>query len=192
MSIYLFDATTFDVVFEFDCEVSEERSLEVEWTDKPIESGYDITQGGHVRPEAIPVEGIVTAWPLGEATNPARVIAADKALRDWARSMKPITMVTGWWAEEVVISKVNAKASAEDGDALRISLEARMVKTVVPTITTVPPSRLKPSVKKGAALQPKGGTGTTKQPPLPVRKPVETAWKPHPRATSYGMPGPWD
>jgi hypothetical protein len=175
MSIYLFDATTFDIVFEFDCELSEERGLEVEWTDKPVEAGYDITHGGHVKPEVFPLEGMVTAWPIGEAVNQGRVIAADKALRDWARSMKPITVVTGWWAEEVVLSKVNSKGTTEDGDAMRISLECRQVKTVTPTVTTVPPSRLKPSVKSGAALKAKTGAGAKATPPAPAQASATTA-----------------
>lgn len=165
--IYFWDLGTLSTIFQLDCEKSEERTLEVEWTDHPMESGFDATGGARVKPETFPVEGVLTAWPLGDVVgqDAARVVQADKALREYARKRQPITLITNWWAEEVVISKVTSKQAAGDGDKLTVSIDCRLVKTTTPTVTTVPPSRLKPSVKASSALQPKGGAGATQTPP---------------------------
>jgi hypothetical protein len=166
--IYLLDATIYAELFVFDCEQSEARELEIEWTEKPIETGATRTDYRVAKSEKFTVEGIVTCWPLGLAKDPTRLATADKALRALANLGQSVTLITDTWVEEVCISKVSARRAAGDAEQMTISIELVPLTTTTPTTTTVPASRLKPSVKAGSALQPKGGAGATAPPSAPA------------------------
>jgi hypothetical protein len=165
MTIFLMDPTTLNTIFEFDCELDEGRDLEVQWTDKPVEAGYDVTLGGHVKDETFDLNGLVTSWPFNAPEDPGRVIRIDDSLRQLALKKQPVTVVTWWWAEKALITKVGGKSGKADGDALLLNIGLKTYREVKPQYTAVPPSRLKPKVRKRgkkAAKKPTTGKGPTK------------------------------
>ncbi len=164
--IYIIDSTTFLELFVFDCEQQENRRTEIQWTDKPIEAGAEISDFGVEKPDAFHVEGLKTAWPLSPVPmlDPLRVIDADASLRALAKAKQPVTLVTGWWVEEVVLRVVDASQAAGDGDLLRFALDCKTIKVPQPATVQIPPSRLQPKVQKRGAPKPKGGAETGKTP----------------------------
>jgi len=163
MSCYLSDVNTFGVLFVFDVCTAEGRELTVDWTDKPVEDGADLTAHGVVKPEKLTVEGFQTAWPLTPVpgNDPQRVIDADALLRKLAKACASVTLTTNWWSTEVVITKVGGKQATSDGDGLGLSLEVKTISRPKTEATQIPPSRLAPKVRKRATKKPdpKAGTG---------------------------------
>jgi len=169
--IYLLDTTTLLVLFEFDADIKESRRGSVKWTDKPVEDGSTISDYGYRPPEVFRVEGVITAWPWTGPANPLRVTTADAALRALAAARQPVTLITGWWAADVVIAADGASSGQSDGDLLRFSLECRTFKVPKPAYTSIPASRLKPKVKASSTPKPtQGGAAAGKT------KPQEQDW----------------
>jgi hypothetical protein len=167
---YLYDPTTFAILFEFDCDTKESRDGSTQWTDKPVEAGANVTDFGNRAPEKFQIEGIITAWPFGSPHNPLRVSGADDALRAIADAGQPVGLVTKWWSAEVVLSADKASNSQGEGEALRFSVSAQTIRVPSPDYVTIPASRLKASVRKRATAPPAGGSAAGKT------KPTETDW----------------
>ena len=177
MSIYLLDLTTFATLFEFDCELKESQRTEVEWTSKPIEDGAIIADYGVIKEDVFRVEGLMTAWPLIGVTarNPQRVIQADAKLRALAKAKQPLTLITGWWTPTIVIKSVDGSTGIAEGESLRVSLECSTITLPKPVYTTIPASKLKPTVRRGSAAPTTGGAAAGKKKP-PATAPTPASW----------------
>jgi hypothetical protein len=164
--IYLYDQTTYAVLFEFDGDISESRRGLTKWTDKPAEDGFNISDSGYSPPEKISVEGLITAWPMLSATNPIRVSQADAALRSLREKRQPVGLITRWWALEVVLDETEAKQGQGDGEKLTFRIECHPPRIATTAYTQIPAAKLKASVQKRGSPNPtKGGAAAGKQTP---------------------------
>jgi hypothetical protein len=152
------------IVFQADLTESEGRDLTVNWTDRPVEDGSVITEHGTVQPEMFNLDTVHTAWPLAPVPgyDPQRVIDADDALRELARARQPLTLVTGWWVTEVVITKVGAKQSSGDGEGLKTSWSCKTINLPKAEAVEIAPSKLAPKVKKRNQKKKNGGAANGK------------------------------
>jgi len=172
--VYLLDAATYAILFEFDADLKEGRRGAVKWTDKPVEAGANMSDFGNRGPTKFRVEGVITAWPWGLPVSQQRVSQADAALEAVAAAMQPVLLITHWWAREVVIATDDANTGQGDGDMMRFAIDCQTVRIPAPEYTTIPASRLKPSVRKRATPKPtKGGAGAGKPKPS---TPKQTDW----------------
>lgn len=163
--VYLYDPTTFAVLFEFDADLKEERSGSTKWTDKPVEDGANIADFGNRGPLSFRVEGIITAWPFGSPRNPLRVSGADAALEAIADAKQPVGLITKWWAREVVIENDKAGATQGEGEALRFAIGCKTIRVPKAAYTNIPASKLKASVRKRNNKKPPvGGAAAGKAP----------------------------
>jgi hypothetical protein len=169
MSIYITDTTIFNTLFEFDCELKEQKKIKVRWTKHAIETGAEVSRYGILEEKEYRAEGIVTAWPLVGSTtrNLLRVIQIDKALEAIAEAKQPVVLFTGWWTPTVVIDDVDSSSGPGDGEAQRIAIEFHTITLPQPVYTTIPPSHLKPSVRKGSSAPKRGGAQTGVDKPKP-------------------------
>lgn len=177
MSYYIADLTTFSTLFEFDIGRKESRRTEVEWTGRALESGAQTKEHGITKEETYKVEGIVTAWPLKGVPrrDVQRVMQADDQLRKLAKAKQPVTLITGWWAATVTISSVSGSTDIGTGEALKISIDCTTITVAKPVYTTIPPSRLKSSVRKSNTAPPRGGAAAGKQ-KGPASAPKPKSW----------------
>ena len=176
---YLFDPTTFEILFEFDADTKEARDGSTKWTDKPVEAGANITDYGNRAPTKFQLEGIITAWPFGSPHNPLRVSGADAALEAIAAAGQPVGLVTKWWAAEVVISSDRASNSQGEGEALRFSISCQTIRVPAPDYVTIPASRLKARVRKRGGPKPEtgGGGAGKKVPSAKAKKSTDIIYK---------------
>lgn len=175
------------ILFEFDAELSERRRGETEWTDKPIEEGANIADFGHNKPENFDVEGVVTAWPLFPTPghDPTRVIRIEEALQTLRKKKQPVTLITGWWTPTIVIKSVDSSSGTEEGESVRIQVNCQTIELPQPVYTTIPASRLQPSVRKRATPSPTKGGAAQGKPKAPPSKSKST------RSVFCGIVGTW-
>jgi len=152
-----------DIGFEFDVDIAEKSNLSVQWTEKPVESGATISDYGVLMPRTYEVSGVVTAWPW-TGYDEQRVIKAQSALEDIAKAKQPITLVSRWITQEIVIENVTMGYKATDGDHQELSVTCRTINIPKKKSVQIPASQLKESVKKRAAPKGKGGKGNSGQP----------------------------
>lgn len=151
--------TSGQVIFEIDCEDSEQFDLAIDWTDKPIETGEDIAKHGITKPDNFAISGMITASPLGQPMSDHFVIDAIQALEDLAKKKQPVTAWMGYFARgDVVIKGVSARAGGDVSGALDVQIGLKQIKTTTPEATTMPAARMKPRVKKRSAPTKKGGS----------------------------------
>lgn len=160
MAIYLADLTSLGTLFEFDAELKEQKKVKVRWTKHAVEEAAEVSRYGVLEEKQYRVEGIVTAWPLvgSTARNIPRVIQIDKALEALAVAKQPLALFTGWWTPTIVIDAVDAQSGLAEGESQRIAIDLHTITLPQPVYTTIPPSRLKPSVRKGSSKKKVGGT----------------------------------
>lgn len=163
--VYLYDPTTYEVLFEFDADIKEERSGTTKWTDKPVEDGANIADFGNRGPLNFTVSGVITAWPFNALRDPLRVSGADAALESIADAGQPVGLITKWWAREVVIASDKAGADQGKGEALYFSIGCKTIRVPKAEYTQIPPSKLKARVRKRATPKPTtGGAAAGKTP----------------------------
>jgi len=153
-------ATAPEALWTFDVDGDTKRELEIEWTDKPVEDAATISEYGVSKPRQFSVSGRVTAWPLA-GHDPVRIGSVVADLESIALRRQQVILVTNDFADEIVIAKVSASTSPDDGDQASITIDCRRVDVVRPETTTVPASRLKSSVRPGAAAAPKASASGT-------------------------------
>ena len=164
MTAYLIDPVRNLKLWEFDCTLSESSQTQIEWTEKPLEDGTTISDHGNEKPRQYTLEGAVTAWPLSGGSDPTRVVTSIDELVGVAQAKQPVTMISIWHAEPVVLESVQISSNAKDGDHVVISVQCRSYKVVKPESTQIPVKRLAQRVRKAAAPKRKGGAETGKTP----------------------------
>lgn len=148
----------------FDCTLSEGRTIAVEWSEHPIESGATVADHAVVRPPELSLEGFLTRTPLSMSTeldnlDPNYLDAAMDALEGMASDREPILIVTGLRAyEDYRITSVSFTRSPEDGQGARVSLSLRPIQIVEAGTVLLPPLPVKPAKKAAAAGEASTGT----------------------------------
>ncbi|MFA6605158.1 MAG: phage baseplate protein [Patescibacteria group bacterium] len=171
--IQLLDPTSFDFttpVFEFDCELSEDRTVEVEWTKYPIELGANVSDFGVKNPLQFTVSGICTATPLDTLeASITRLSDISALLRQLAEACQPLMLVTATWVENVVIVSVNEKRNRDTGEAVEIEVKLQTIFQPVPLTVDIPPELLRVDVKHDATPAAAAGGAAS---PVPVEEDV--------------------
>ena len=161
MSIYLMDLTSFDFAnpaFIFDCELEEQKRIEVEWTEYPIEMGAVVSDYGSVKPKIFTVRGICTATPLDlSIPDPIRLSSISDKLEELAEARQPMTLVTATWVRDVVIESVSELRNVDTGEALEIEVTLRTIFQPVPQVVDIPAELLRADLKAGGTPDPNGG-----------------------------------
>jgi hypothetical protein len=104
--------------------------------------------------------------PLLPFPSPRGVVGVTSAVKKAVDALKAGTVLTcvfGFEVQDLLLTKVGRALGADDGFALRVSLELIELRTVTTETISVPPSRLRRSIRRKAA-QRKGGTSTAPNP----------------------------
>lgn len=148
----------------FDCTLSEGRTIAVEWSEHPIESGATVADHAVVRPPELSLEGFLTRTPLSMSTeldnlDPNYLDAAMDALEGMASDREPILIVTGLRAyEDYRITSLAFTRTPEDGQGVKVSVSLRPVQIVEAGTVLLPPLPVKPAKKNAAGGEENGGT----------------------------------
>jgi hypothetical protein len=148
---YLVDLTTYTTLFEFATEESEKADLKVTWTKYPIEAGANVSDFGYVEPKEYEVEGYLTAYPMIGGENLPGLLAADKALETLAEAKQPVTLITYYWAVQIVLDSAERVSDGSAGNALKVKIKGHTVDIPGVRYTNVPAKRMKRAVKRRAA-----------------------------------------
>jgi hypothetical protein len=158
MSIYITPVNQpLQVVFELDATLMEDREDQWEWTDQEVELQPDITPYGRERPKLFTAEGIVTAHPFSGIAGPMRPTKAYDLLVSLGALKQQVVLVGTRWSPTVVITRCKAMQSPSIGEALRIQINFKTIRTPSPTTTTIPASKLKKRVRRSGTPKKNGG-----------------------------------
>lgn len=148
----------------FDCTLSEGRTIAVEWSEHPVESGATVADHAVVRPPELSLEGFLTRTPLSMSTeldnlDPNYLDAAMDALEGMASDREPILIVTGLRAyEDYRITSLAFTRTPEDGQGVKASVSLRPIQIVEAGTVLLPPLPVKPAKKSAAAGEASTGT----------------------------------
>ncbi|MEE9481208.1 MAG: hypothetical protein V3V34_11795 [Kiloniellales bacterium] len=147
-------------LFQFDATETEESQSTAEVTKVPIEDRATIADHSYTQPDVHTVEGMLS--PLLPFPSPRGVVGVTGAVKKAVDALKAGTVLTcvfGFEVADLLLTSVSRSLGADDGFALRVSLELIELRTVTTETISVPPSRLRRSIRRKAA-QRKGGTST--------------------------------
>ncbi len=159
---YILDPNSQKIAFEFDCELSEDTTLNIDWTEYPIEEGQDVSSYGWTKPENYSLSGMLTAYPLDKGYDEQVPIKAYEALRTLAKKKQPVSLISKYWSPTVVIESVKGNADSDSGDVLKASITFKTFSLPKVTYSNVPPSKLKRSVRRSASPKKKTGSQSGK------------------------------
>lgn len=160
----LIDLTVFQILFEWDCEQKEDAEHNTEWTEHPVESGAVVSDYGNNKPDIYNVEGYMTATPFGSPIDETRLGDAHEKLKRLRDKRQELTLLAGNWTPTVVITKVGAVQGTDDAGRLLLSASFKTVDRPQPKTVDIPPSRLKPKVRRRASTKTKKGGAATGKP----------------------------
>ena len=168
MTWYMFPKDQSDpflpALFRFDATEGEDSQSTAEVTKVPIENRATIADHSYTRPDVHTVEGMLS--PLLPFASPRGVVGVTDAVKKAVDALKAgmvLTCVFGFEVADLLLTKVGRALGADDGFALRVSLELIEIRTATTETISVPPSRLRRSIRRKAA-QRKGGTSTAPNP----------------------------
>ena len=147
-----------DVVFEFDCDLSESWELAFKWTEYAIESGQSVSDYAVEQPFTGDISGVVTAW-FADTDDEVYTRVQDTldALEAFARTRQPLTVISGLRTVDVVIEKVSSKRDQGIGEAAEVTIKVRTYQIAEYEEIEIPATLLAPEVEAGATPDP-GGT----------------------------------
>lgn len=143
--------------FEFDGLISDKADLRFTATKYPIESQGNVTNHVVKEPRTWSVQGIVVSVMLVGVPDPQRLQTKKDALESLALRRDEAMMVTDTDVAPVVFTSVRAEHGKGDGESLRLSAEVQEIEKTTYAATNVPPSKLKPKIKRRMGNNPKGG-----------------------------------
>lgn len=153
MASYLIPSDSWDftdVIFAFDCDVSESRDDSWSWTKYAIEAGAEVSDFGVTEPRQYSLSGIVTAWAAASDDEVfTRCGDIHAKLVAYANTRQPVTLVCGTWCDDVVITKVSAKKD-QTGEMLSIDITLQSYEVAAYETVEIPPELLAPAVKASA------------------------------------------
>lgn len=153
-----------DVIFAFDCDLSEAWDLAFKWPQYAIESGQEVSDYGVEEPFSGEISGIVTAWSAATDDEVyTRVQDTLDKLEAYARTRQPVTVVSGLRTTDMVIEKISYKRDQGTGEAAEVSIKVRSYQVATYEEVEIPAELLAPAVKAGATTDPGGtesGAGT--------------------------------
>lgn len=162
----------FSPLFQFDAATDATVEGSVTWSEYPVESGAVLFDFAALQPRRFTVAGIVTATPdsgLDEA-RPGELLAALLALVD-ARAQ--LWLSTPDVFVRVVLDSARATSSVDDGQFLRIEIQAHTAEQTAFEYVEIPLELLADEVKPGSS-SPDGTADSTAEgdDDPPVRKSV--------------------
>ncbi len=166
-------------VFEFDATTGEEDTLEIDWTDAPVENKGDLAEHGWTKPQTLIVTGLKSAMNLQAlqlGSNIDTLMGAYEALKLLAKQKQQVTVV-GRFVETRVITRVSGKVDVAIGEALDITVELQEVELPIPSTVQIPASRLRRKVRRrgpgktGGATAPLTGADFNAQTPRYTQSP---------------------
>lgn len=180
--LYIFPRGTdpLEAVVRIDVTLDEKRSAKFPATRRPVETGANIADYIQKDPEEHSFTGLLTATPLNEAAGKDRVQKILDALKKLARDREIVTAVFGWWVSDAAITNVEESTSAQEGNAIRLSVTLQEIERTTPQTTSIPASRLKPKQKRRKGKT----TGPNKQSGRAAGVRGSRAWK-----RTYGRSG---
>lgn len=130
-------------IFQFDCELSEERNDESEITEFAIESNATVSDFVWIKPVKWSVTGKSTSAPLGGAFDIKRLQRLHDALVRAFKARSLVTLVTQTWINDGIITRVKGLNNFEIGEALDIDFDFQEVLRATPETVRIDPSRLR-------------------------------------------------
>lgn len=168
MTWYMFPKEQSDpflpALFKFDSTESEDSESSAEVTKVPIEDRATIADHSYTNPDVHDVVGMLS--PLLPFPSPRGVVGVTGAVKRAVDALKAgavVTCVFGFEVADLLLTRVARALGTDDGFALRVSLGLIELRTVTTETISVPPSRLRRSIRRKAA-QRKGGTSTAPNP----------------------------
>jgi hypothetical protein len=150
-----------------DATLSEAESIDVEWTEHPLESGAAVTDHAVVKPPQLTLEGLLTRTPIWmqaeqENLDPSHLDTQLDALRGMLADREPILIVTGLRAYEGYrIRNLSISRSPADGQSVRVSMTLAPVQIVEAGTVLLPPLPVTPAKADAAKKEEEGGTKST-------------------------------
>lgn len=144
-------------IFTFEVVERSSNSLDVQWTEFPIEAGSFISDHAFSRPEQIELSGRITATPFAvPGINLTRLTDIHRALKNAAKARQPVTLVErNEVTTNVGISNVKREHDRENGESYGITVRLQSIDQQTVESTQIPPGRIRPSsaktIKKGGA-----------------------------------------
>ena len=151
-------------LFTLDATLEERRMDNFTVTRKAIETGANVADYVFAEPKEYSGSGIITATPLGGIASKDRIKEQFDGLTQAADKRTELTVVFGWWVFDAVLSNLETTSSQTIGDALEFSFTFTPITQVQYEVTDIPPSRLKPKVRRKRGAKKKGAKETPKNP----------------------------
>lgn len=145
-------------VITLDLCVSESTTASAEAPKYATEAGSSVNGMTARSPKKYELSGWLTYAPLVDAPGSARAISIRDRLLSALDLGSPVTIVSEQIAAVVLLTTVKADKSAEDGEAIRLSISAEEYREVTPGLTVMPAKKLAAGVRAGSAA---AGTGST-------------------------------
>ena len=161
ISLIPYDSWDFDdSVFEFDATISEDREHSYKATRYALESGAEVSDHVIKQPSTYTISGVVSAWNAGSEEGVwTRLEDVHGKLTEYADKRQPVSVVSGTWYMDAIITKVSARREAQDSLEVEIQLQSFELATY--QTVEIPPELLAESVKTGAQQEAVGGTEST-------------------------------
>ena len=134
----LIELSTFTVL-SLDVTTTEEHNHAVEWTSFPVENDIAVSDHGHLQPDEVSIEGVITDTPLlGVPEQDRSKVLWDK-LVELKDLRKPMTLVTGLKVySSMVIAELATARDASSGKAVMPRLKLQQIKIVAPIEVPAP------------------------------------------------------
>lgn len=163
-----YDADGNLLLFVFDATLGESHTVEVDWTEHPVEDGAVISDHAVVTQETVSFTGTLSRTSLATnpriANEPGRLEQAAQTLLNMAASKNRVTAFTPFRVlEDYRISAVTINRSPDAGQAAEFNIDLKKITVVSSEQVDIPPALVKAKTRNQATKEGSAGTQTATQ-----------------------------